>query len=211
MEKTFDRVAREYYWPGAWYDVHAFVRECPECQRYKVLQTGRQGLMGKRIVEKPWAVVAADTMEFPQSKGQYKYLLIFQDLFTRWIEIKSLRTADEEAVARAFEELLLFRWETSDFLLMDNGKEFDNKIKQTLKDYRFRHETTPPYHPQANPVERSNRTLKTMNFTLVGTDERNWDQHLHALWHAINRQVGDHSSVLNFGETPGRSKACDGK
>lgn len=30
-------------------------------------------------------------------------------------------------VAKAFEGLVLFRWETPDYLLTDNGKEFDNK------------------------------------------------------------------------------------
>ena len=28
VSKTYDRVAREYYWPGVWHDVHDFVRRC---------------------------------------------------------------------------------------------------------------------------------------------------------------------------------------
>ena len=51
MEKTYDRIAREYYWKGMYYDINNFVRECEECQKYKVTQTGAKGLMGSRIVE----------------------------------------------------------------------------------------------------------------------------------------------------------------
>ena len=112
IEKTYDRVAREYYWKGVYHNVCTFVRECDSWQRYKGLQTGPQGLMGERIVERPWAVVAVDTMEFPPGKSQHRYLLVFQDLFTRWIEVKPLRKADGKSVARALEELILFRWET---------------------------------------------------------------------------------------------------
>ena len=43
--------------------------------------------MGGRVIELPWAVVASDLMEFPQSKGQYKYVVILQELFTRWVEL----------------------------------------------------------------------------------------------------------------------------
>ena len=60
--------------------------------------------MGQRIVERPWAVVAADVMEFPVSKGQFKYILVFQDLFTRWVELKPLRSVDGKAVAKALED-----------------------------------------------------------------------------------------------------------
>ena len=65
--------------------------------------------MGKRIVERPWAVVAADMMELPRSKNQFKHILVFQDLFTRWVELKPLRIADAKAVSSAMEELILFR------------------------------------------------------------------------------------------------------
>ena len=205
--KTYDRVAREYYWKGVYHDVCTFVRECDTCQRFKGLQTGPQGLMGERIVERLWEVVAVDTMEFPPSKSQHRYLLVFQDLFTRWIEVKPLRKADGKSVARALEELILCRWETPDYLLSDNGKEFDNKfVKGTVEEYGVRHVTTPPYHPQANPVERSNRTLKAMISAFVGSDHRNWDVHVHGFRHAVNTAVQATTKVspafLNYGRHP---------
>ena len=69
VEKTYERIAQEYYWPRVWHDVYQFVQECDECQRYKTDQTAPKGLIGGRVVERPWAVVASDLMEFPQSKG----------------------------------------------------------------------------------------------------------------------------------------------
>uniref|UniRef100_A0ABD2WZD5 RNA-directed DNA polymerase n=1 Tax=Trichogramma kaykai TaxID=54128 RepID=A0ABD2WZD5_9HYME len=48
--KTYDRVARQYYWPGVWHDVQNYVSSCDVCQRYKLPQTGPQGLLGRRIV-----------------------------------------------------------------------------------------------------------------------------------------------------------------
>jgi len=57
VKKKYGRVAREYYWPGVWYDVYEFVWACQECRRYKVARTGKQGLMGRRLDESPWAVV----------------------------------------------------------------------------------------------------------------------------------------------------------
>ena len=83
VSKTYGRIVREYYWHGVWHDVHDFVRRCDECQHYKTVQSAPQVLMGKCIVERPWAVVAADMMELRRSKNQYKYILVFQDLFTR--------------------------------------------------------------------------------------------------------------------------------
>ena len=201
VEKTYDRIAREYYWRGMYYDVVSFVKECAECQKYKLPQTGQQGLMGKRIVKRPWAVVAADLMEFPPSKAQNKFLIVFQDLFTRWVELKPIRKADGKSVAKAFEELILFRWETPDYFLPDNGKEFGNKrLAAVLSEYGVKHVTTPSYHAQAN------RTLKTMISTFVKSDHRDWDAHIHEFRHALNTAVQSSTKVspafLNYGRHP---------
>ena len=126
---------------------------------------------------------------------------------TRWVELRPLRLVTGRNVAKVFEELVLFRWGTPDYLLTDNGKEFDNKdLERILKVYGVTRVTTPSYHPQANPVERSNRTLKTMIATFVKTDHRNWDQHLHELRRAINIAVQSSTKVspafLNYGRHP---------
>ena len=126
---------------------------------------------------------------------------------TRWVELKPLRKADGKAVSRAMEELILFRWETPEYLLTDNGREFENKtVNDMLERYGIRQVTTPPYHPQANPVERSNRTLKTMIAAYVESDHRDWDIHLHEFRHAINTAMQASTKVspafLNFGRHP---------
>ncbi|XP_051162146.1 uncharacterized protein K02A2.6-like [Leptopilina boulardi] len=163
--------------------------------------------MGQRIVERPWSVVAADTMEFPSSKSRCRYLVVFQDLFSRWVELKPLRSADGKSVTGAFEELILFQWETPNFLLTDNGKEFDLLyLKDAFQEYGMKHITTPPYHPQANPVQRSNRTLKTMLSAFIRSDHRDWDLHVHEFRHAMNTatQATTKSSpaYLNYGRNP---------
>ncbi|XP_051158564.1 uncharacterized protein LOC127279951 [Leptopilina boulardi] len=67
-------------------------------------------------------------------------------------------------------------------------------------------QVTPPYHPQANPVERSNRTLKTMIAIFIGKDHRDWDLHVHEFRHASNTatQVVTKTSpsFLNYGRYP---------
>ena len=118
-----------------------------------------------------------------------------------------MRKADGKTVARALKELILFRWETPEYLLTDNGREFDNQVlRKTLEEHGVKHVTTPPYHPQANPVERSNRTLKMMIAAFVGADHRNWDAHIHEMRHAVNTATQATTRVspafLNFGRHP---------
>ncbi|CAB0039040.1 unnamed protein product [Trichogramma brassicae] len=193
-----------------YHDVHEFVRICDTCQRYKPAQTGPQGLMGKRVFEEPWTVVAMDCMEFPKSKAQNKYLIVMIDLFTRWVEIRPVRRATAKAVISALEELVVFRWGTPEVLITDNGTEFINKdVAKTLEEFGIHHTTIPPYCARTNPTERANRTIKTTIKSYVGADHRNWDLHVHELRYTINTAVQSSTRVspafLNFGRHPRRA------
>ncbi|CAB0028089.1 unnamed protein product [Trichogramma brassicae] len=64
IEKTFDRVKREYYWRACITTCTNTFARCDTCQRYKIDQTGPRGLMGRRVIERPWSVIACDLMEF---------------------------------------------------------------------------------------------------------------------------------------------------
>ena len=73
--------------------------------------------MGRRIVESPWVIVAADCIELPFSKNQYKYIFVSQDLFTSWVELKPLRAATGRNVKLSLEELVLFKRGALDLIM----------------------------------------------------------------------------------------------
>lgn len=161
MEKTLDRIQRDYYWAGMSADIRDFVRSCLLCQQYKRTQRGQQGLMNRKFIDAPWLIISADVIEFTTSRHGFKYLLMIQELFTKWVELPPMRNANGKTIARAIEDLVLFRWETLEFVLSDNGAEFDNKVVNDLiKEYGMRQINVLLYDAQSNPTEWVNRTLK---------------------------------------------------
>ncbi|XP_053593878.1 uncharacterized protein LOC128667533 [Microplitis demolitor] len=183
VDKTYRRLAVNYCWPNMFQDVVKFVRGCETCQRTKVEQAPPAGFVGKKKVEAPWSVIATDIMgPLPKSIKGHAYLLVIPDLYTKWIELRPLRRATGIAISEA------------PVLLTDNGTEFVNRdIRSLAERVGFRHMTTPPYHPQADPVERVNRVLKTMITAFIDENHRKWDKYLPQFRFAHN--TAHHSSI----------------
>ncbi|MBJ4432511.1 hypothetical protein JGE30_24560, partial [Salmonella enterica subsp. enterica serovar Give] len=85
--------------------------------------------------------------------------------------------------------------------------EFKNKVVDGyLEKNGIYHTTAPPYHPQANPVERVNRTIKTMIVACLEESHDKWDEHLHEVVFAFNTadqsSLGVSPAVLNYGRQP---------
>ena len=79
-----------------------------------------------------------------------------------------------------------------------------------LKELGITQTTIAPYHAQANPVERTNRTLKPMIATFLKKDQRTWDLHLAEFAFAINTSVQASTQLtpafLNFGKNPRQAR-----
>ena len=184
------------------------MRTCLICQQCKVEQRPRLGLMGRRIIHKPWRVVAADiTGPFIRSKAGFEYILVFQDLFTRWVECIPIRKANGKTIRKELKNRIVLRYGAPEVFLSDNGTEFKNQIiDKYLDEIGVRHSHTPPYHPQANPVERVNRTLKTSIMAFVEGNHNTWDEKLPELVFALNNAphsaTGKSPAMLNYGREP---------
>ena len=76
-EKTYARTSECYYSPGLYSEVIEYVNNCKTCQRTKLTNRAKIGLMGKRLIEEPWTMVAADIMgPLPLSKkGRNQYIV----------------------------------------------------------------------------------------------------------------------------------------
>ena len=89
----------------------------------------------------------------------------------------------------------------------DNGTEFKNAaIEKFLEERSVIHSTISPYWARANPVERVNRTVKTMITSFIETNHKTWDAHIPALMFAYNTAVqestGASPAFLNMGRNP---------
>ncbi|RLU16082.1 hypothetical protein DMN91_011900 [Ooceraea biroi] len=79
-----------------------------------------------------------------------------------------------------------------------------------MKRLWIHHQRTPPYAPQCNPVERANRTLKTMIAQFVGANHRAWHRQLPELVFAANTAVHEGTGYTPASLTYGRELPTPG-
>jgi len=204
VKKTLARVGAEYFWPNWRRDVKAYVRSCAKCQAYKVSQTKPAGKMYFRRPQGPWYVVSADLVgPLPRSQRGQRFLLVVQDTFSKWTELVSLPSATAHNVVTRLKSILL-RHGAPDVLITDNGTQFVSKVVRELAaEWGVTLQTTAPYSPQSNPVERQNRVVKTMIAQFVKDNHKTWDNHLCEFQYALNSAVHDSTgfspAMLCFG------------
>lgn len=83
----------------------------------------------------------------------------------------------------------------------------DNKVtRQNCDELGIQLKTVPPYHPQSNPTERSNKTLKTLMQSFLTLNHKKWDEHIDEFTFTINNAVNESTKFtpffLNYGRHP---------
>lgn len=102
-------------------------------------------------------MVAADLMEFSRSTNQFEYLIVIMNSFTCGVELKIFKKVNGKTVVQALKDLVIFCWDTQDYLLTGISTKFVNRdLKQALENYGIQHMTTFLYHPQADSYYLNN-------------------------------------------------------
>jgi transposase InsO family protein len=204
--KTYLRAKQRYYWPRMRADIGRYVRSCEVCQKNKPDNKKPTGLMGKwRQANQPWKMISADLIgPLPRSSRGFKYILVVVDTFSKFCLLYPLRSATSAAVARHLEDDVYMMFGVPQYVICDNGPEFDGKaVRKLAEKYNVRMLYNAKYHPQSNPTERTNRTIGTMLRSYVKDNQRAWDQTIpqigFALRTAVNDTTGFTPAYLNFG------------
>ena len=108
----------------------------------------------------PGHVVALDTIE-DHINGNRRYVISFEDIFTRFGFAWSTKSHASQAAAEFFSLCLkIFPFPIA-FVLTDNGSEFAKEFSKKLKELHLIHYHTYPRTPKMNAhCERFNRTLR---------------------------------------------------
>ena len=158
----------------------------------------------------PLQLAAIDFLYLDPCSGDYEYLLVITDHFTRFAQVyptinKSARTAAE----KLYNDFKM-RYGIPEKLLNDRGREFENELFQQLsKLCEIKKIRTTPYHPQSNgQVERTNQTIINMLKCLPEQYKSNWRNHVNKLVHAYHSTKSSATGYSPYYLLFGRHRRC---
>lgn len=157
------------------------------------------GLLQTTAMNQRFEVISFDLFgPLPTSPDGKTWILIVEDVATRWVELFALQQATAESCAMTLINEVFLRFGLPRRMISDNGPQFVSSImQQVVYALNIKHAFTPVYHPETNPVERKNRDLKPQLAILVKDQHRNWPEHLPSIRFAMNT-----ATSLSTGFTP---------
>lgn len=207
ISKTCSRISERFYWPKLRADVANHVRKCTTCLEIKPEQKRAVGRMlsAQPTAHHPWQLVSADLVgPLPRSSSGYVYILSVLDCFSKFLLLFPLRSATGPALCKVLEDHVFLIYGVPETLIVDNGPQFrSNSFRTLLQNYQVTVFHTANYHPQANPVERQHRVVKTMLSAYVKDKHQQWDKYLGKVGAAIRSSKSDVTKLtpnfINFG------------
>ena len=141
---------------------------------------------------KPFDKVHMDIVGIlPTTTSGNKYILTFQDDFSKFMTCAAIPDAEASTVAKVFFNDIITRFNIPKVLITDNGTNFTSKLfSEVCKMLGVKKVHISPYHPQANgSLERSHRPLGEYLRSFAKEDGSNWDQWLSTAMHVHNNSV----------------------
>ncbi|KAG5861212.1 hypothetical protein JTB14_019807 [Gonioctena quinquepunctata] len=147
--------------------------------------------------QEPWELTSMDIVRpLVTSMNGNRYLLSFQDYFTKYPEVIPLPDQKADTIARAFVEQIIVRHGTPRKLLTDQGANFTSTLfKEVCKLLNIEKIQTSSYAPTSNgQIERMHRVLKDMLSQYICDNQRDWDSWIPfvmmAYWGTIHSSTG---------------------
>lgn len=205
IDRTISKILARYYFTGMRKYVEEYLKNCPQCQRYKATNLKPAGLLQTPAPTQRFETIAMDLVgPLPESTEGYRWIYIVEDTASKWVEMFPLKQATAVTCAQLLINEIFLRYGTPRRMISDNGVQFISDVMQQVAYFlEIQQSFTPFYHPESNPVERKNRDLKTQLAILVQERHREWPEHLPAIRFAMNStrcsSTGYSAAYLTFG------------
>lgn len=208
--RTFHRVMATFWWPKLWRDTGNYVKSCQNCHTRKTPPRQLRNMIHEGFTpQAPFQYVAMDITKVTYPSATTSHVLVFIDLFTRWVETVTFCVTPTAAmVADAFIAAVVARHGIPEFLISDNGT---NLNAQLVCDVCLLLNTknifVAPYTPQTNgTVERFNKSFKNILAAVMVQKREQWAEYmpqvLLAYRSAFHASLMDSPFFLLYGRDP---------
>ncbi|GKT29538.1 DDE-type integrase/transposase/recombinase, partial [Aduncisulcus paluster] len=111
-------------WASIANDIRTWISSCVTCKKIKA--SPKKSITRFRTqAEEPFHTICVDTMgPFPTSASGYKHILVIVDKFTRWVELKALKTLETAEATSAIMNRVVARFGLPMNIVSDGAKQF---------------------------------------------------------------------------------------
>lgn len=193
--RTLSKVSQFYTITGGLKKVAYILQRCLPCLRRKTpLQ--RLGKLSSCPPTSPWRVVATDFCgPYVQTDSGNRYVLVFVDQFTKWVELIACPDQTAVTVCQALYRRIICRHGCPKLLLSDRGPQYKSDLLQIVcEHFGISKIFSSAYYPQGDGyAERFMRTLNNSLSVLSHKFVSQWDDYLDGL--ACSYNSTDHAAT----------------
>jgi transposase InsO family protein len=170
-----------------------YCRNCVECAVVKRTGKLQRPPLHPIPVQRPFQIVGVDIMELPITQQGNRYVIVFQDFFTKWPLVYPAPDQKSIRIARLQVEEVVPMFGVREALLSDRGTNLLSYLmKEVCKLLGVTKLNTTAYHPACNDmVERLNRTLKATLRKHAAKFGAQWDKFLPGVLRAYRNTPHD--------------------
>jgi hypothetical protein len=111
QQKTYSRVAQQYWWPSLWNSVRTWILMCEKCISRKGTSKQPHAFLRPIPAVRPFERVHVDILEISKSSATgYRYVITFVDAFSKYTIAAATRDETANTVARLFVSLIVLKF-----------------------------------------------------------------------------------------------------
>lgn len=210
-DKTYERLARYFYWPRMHQEVAEYCNTCQTCQAVKPSNKNKIGLLQPLPApSRPWESISLDLItDLPETKRGNTACVTFVDRFSKMVHIWPCKTqVSSEDMVNIFLQAVFRLHGVPREIVSDRDPRFTADFwSQMFKRLGTRFNMSTSNHPQTDgQTERANRTIEEILRCYVSPYHDDWDEHLATLEFAYNDSMqastGFTPFYVNYGRHP---------
>lgn len=207
--KTYEKLRSRYYWRNMFSDIQHWCRSCCDCAMRKTPRNRHKAPLLPIPVQDAFDRLACDIIgPFPATKSGNRYVLVFTEYLTKWVEAFPIPSIEAPRIARILVEEIFTRHGAPRTLLSDRGANFlSSLVTEVCRILNTKKLNTSAYHPACDGLtERFNNTLAEAISMYVNSEQTDWDLYIPSILFAYRVSpcvsTGDSPFYLLYGREP---------
>lgn len=210
VDKTFEKLRRNYWWPNMKKDIKNYISSCDVCGRNKLRRHKPYGkIQPLPVPSRPWEIIGVDFITSLPSSQDCTCLMVVADHLTKMIHLvpcSDVPSADLTAKMLLFN---VFRYHGfPKIIVSDHGSQFSSEFWTSLcSAINANPRLATAHHQQSNgQIERANSVIEQYLRCYCSTSQNEWCYYVPlcemAYNNSLHKSIGKSPFFANYGFNP---------